>query len=167
LSHEKLGPPPFSFSESVLADLRAEAEHYMSVHGSLLPPTKDWNYLIHRYEIDPARFSRWHHEISRWIARDLSIKDALPSVTVTPSIPLVRPDVPVASVTPEPSSLLLWTVGLVMIWLWLGTGRILERKRREREAQATIEALELATSPAWAASKFGKYLYCPIEKGSR
>lgn len=116
MSHQHLGPPPFQLTPETLDRLRHDARTYRDEHGGLLPPTKDWNYLVERYEAHPARFAEWHPLISRWIAEDLRLLSTPISVDPpTSTVVCVPPQsTPGGAVgVPEPSSIVLWVVGII------------------------------------------------------
>lgn len=117
--------PPFPLTADFLAEMRHNAEHYRESHDDLLPPTKAWHYLEARYEVDPARFTRWHPLIGKWIKQDLGHVAFCPAPTL-PSIPVdpvycgstvtVEPNVVLPA--PEPCSLTLWATAIVVIVAW-------------------------------------------------
>lgn len=108
---------PFLLIPTVEADIRHEAEAYRRDNGGLLPDTRDWRFLEHRWREDVPRFTHWHPVISKWIAEDYDLRHLVPPAC--PQTPVVvQPADPTVSAAPEPSSLVLWIVAIVVICCW-------------------------------------------------
>lgn len=114
MGHEHIGPPPFPLTTNFLAEMRREADIYRITHGDLLPDTKDWRYLEHRWQIDPSRFDKWHPLIGQWITENWNLTHVPPP----PPVVCPPPHITTAGGTPEPSSVMLLAVGIVLVLIW-------------------------------------------------
>ncbi|GIW85923.1 MAG: hypothetical protein KatS3mg108_0247 [Isosphaeraceae bacterium] len=134
-----LNPTPFERNHPALAGLFEKAE----VPG-LMPDTPYWNNLRQRYEINPARFKHYHPFLGRLIERDDRVRDSLqnppspPPPPITPPPPVIQPPAGGGSsggsvnppgggggstIIPEPSSALLFAIGLLGCALLAGRRR--------------------------------------------
>lgn len=92
------------------------AEQFRETHHDELPSTPFWHYLEHRWQLAPKRFGHWHPLIGRWIAEDYAVRHEVPPTepqTITPP-----PPIPSTGAVPEPGSLVMLAVGIVMAWAW-------------------------------------------------
>jgi hypothetical protein len=92
------------------------AEEFRLTHNDQLPDTQFWHYLEQRHAINPIRFDHYHPMIGRWI-EEVPVSTPLPPpVTMTPP---PNPGPPQAGSVPEPTSVVLLGVAMVLVAMFL------------------------------------------------
>lgn len=115
------------------------AKDYRLSHDDQLPQNKFWDYLTYRHDLNPARFDHFHERVGKWIEESETV---IPPVVTLPYCPIVPPEctpsTPVMPpslgggfpvVTPEPSSMVLLAIAVIVGGVFIITSHYLIKKR--------------------------------------
>jgi hypothetical protein len=93
-------------------------EAYRETHGDILPSTPFVIYIEARYELNPLRFTHYHPRLGEWIKESLVASEPPPSTPGHVTQSSSPPGPPQGGGVPEPSSWVLWAIGLSAVLLW-------------------------------------------------